>query len=147
MPAEPLLVEFEVATDPAHAFDLWAKRTALWWPKGHTMSGEPDIDIVFEGHQGGRIYERTGTGIEHDWGEVLIWQPPNRLRYLWHVFFDRSEATTVEVTFTATVTGETRVTIEQTGFESLGEAAQERRKRTAGAWEALITSYQQICAG
>lgn len=32
---------------------------------------------------------------------VLDWEPPNRLRFLWHLFFDPSEATEVELTFTA----------------------------------------------
>jgi hypothetical protein len=31
----------------------------------------------------------------HACGEVLAWEPPHRLVYLWHLMFDRSEATEV----------------------------------------------------
>ncbi len=34
---------------------------------------------------GGRIYERTPTGVEHEWGEVTVWEPPTRLGYRWHL--------------------------------------------------------------
>lgn len=34
------------------------------------MTGGPDLEIVMQGRVGGRIYERTAEGVEHDWGEV-----------------------------------------------------------------------------
>jgi uncharacterized protein YndB with AHSA1/START domain len=141
---EPLIVEFTVQTEPDRAFDLWAKRTSLWWPPGHRMASS-DSEIVFEGHPGGRIYERSSDGVEHGWGEVLEWEPPNRLRYLWHIFFDRSEATTVEVRFDAIGTDATTVTITQTGFERLGDAGPARREKTGSAWVAIAAPFVAIC--
>ncbi len=146
MAVEPLVVEFTVAATAERAFDLWANRTELWWPRGHTMSGEDQVSIIFEAEQGGRIYERASDGAEHEWGEVLRWDPPQRLTYLWHVFFDRSEATTVEVAFAQVGERETTVTITQTGFEALGAAGIERRQRTVNAWAALTGLYRQACA-
>ena len=67
----PLIVEFTVDAPCAHAFDVWANRPSLWWPKAHTVAGTDDVEIVFEGQPGGRIFERTGDGAEHDWGEVV----------------------------------------------------------------------------
>ena len=99
MMIEPLVVEFAVAAPASHAFDMWANRTSLWWPPGHTMSGTDDFEIVFEGRPGGRVYERSADGTEHEWGQVLDWEPPLRIRYMWHLFFDCAEATTVEVRF------------------------------------------------
>jgi uncharacterized protein YndB with AHSA1/START domain len=96
---EPLIVEFDVDTPAGHAFDLWTRRCAAWWPPRHTVSGDP-ASITFEPRPGGRIVERAANGDEHEWGEVLDWEPPVRLRYLWHLFFDRAEATEVEVSFT-----------------------------------------------
>ena len=101
---EPLVVEFDVRATPEHAFDVWTRRAALWWPRSHTLSGQPE-SIMFEPRPGGRVFERAANGVEHDWGEVLDWAPPTRVRYLWHLFFDRSEATEVELTFTTVPDG------------------------------------------
>jgi uncharacterized protein YndB with AHSA1/START domain len=95
---DPLELGFGVECPPERAFELWAELTTMWWPHGHSVSGEPGLTVTFEPRPGGRIYERTPAGEEHDWGEVLDWEPPHRLRYLWHLRFDRSDATEVEVT-------------------------------------------------
>lgn len=144
MSAEPLVVEFEVDAPPAQAFDLWTRRCATWWPSSHTVSGDPAA-IVFEPRSGGRIIERATDGTEHDWGTVLDWQPPTRLRYRWHLFFAPAEATEIEVTFTALRTG-TAVRLEQRGFERLGEAGPGRRARTDQAWAALAADFTRAAA-
>jgi uncharacterized protein YndB with AHSA1/START domain len=78
---DPLELSFGVDCPPERAFELWAERTSMWWPHGHSVSGEPGLTVAFEPRPGGRIYERTPAGEEHDWGEVLDWEPPRRLRY------------------------------------------------------------------
>src|SRR3954469_19561455 len=117
--SEPLEVAFTVACPPEHAFTVWAQRTSLWWPHGHSVSGEPGLTVTIEPRAGGRIYERTPAGVaddwggggvlgaaaEHDWGEVLVWEPPHRLAYLWHLRFDRADATEVEITFAPAAAG------------------------------------------
>jgi uncharacterized protein YndB with AHSA1/START domain len=99
MSAEPLVVEFEVGVAPRQAFETWTRRCATWWPPSHTMSGDPSA-IIFEPRAGGRIVEHGVDG-DHEWGEVLAWEPPDRLRCLWHPFFDRAEATELDITFRA----------------------------------------------
>ena len=96
---EPIRLSFEVACPAGHAFDVWTNRIGQWWPADHTASGETDTTVVLEGRAGGRIFERTATGIEHDWGEVTVWEPPTRLGYLWHLRRDRADATQVEIQF------------------------------------------------
>ena len=80
---QPLELEFAVACDAARALSLWAEQTTRWWPHGHSVSAEPGLTITFEPYAGGRIYERTTSGAEHDWGEVLTWDPRHRLVYLY----------------------------------------------------------------
>jgi uncharacterized protein YndB with AHSA1/START domain len=140
---EPLIVEFEVRAPIEHAFDMWANRCALWWPPSHTVSGDPQT-IVCEPHRGGRIFERAPDGAEHDWGEVLDWEPPTRLRYLWHLFFDRSEATEVEVTFSA-LDDRTGVRLAQHGWDRLGDVGAPRRTRTRQVWGSITPLYAQAC--
>lgn len=140
----PIVVEFEVACTPEHAFDLWTTRTALWWPRSHTLSQDPDLEVVFEPRPGGRIYEKGSDGVEHMWGEVTVWDRPHRVAYYWHIFFDRSEATDVTVTF-ARSDGGTLVTLFQDGFDSLGEeVGLPRRDRTEGAWAEVTGHYRSF---
>jgi uncharacterized protein YndB with AHSA1/START domain len=139
MMVEPLVVEFEVGVPPDQAFDTWTRRCATWWPASHTICREPAA-ITFEPHSGGRIVERAPDGAEHDWGTILDWEPPERLRYRWHLFFDPSEATEVEVTFIASDAG-TAVRLEQRGWERLGDAGPTRRDRTGQSWAAITARY------
>lgn len=138
----PLVVEFELQIPPEDAFELWVSRTALWWPPGHTMSGGPDA-VVFEPRPGGRIFEVARDGSQLPWGEVIAWEPPHRLRYWWHLFFSRDEATVVEVTFTARAGG-TAVKLVQTGWDALGDQGPPRRERTVAGWAAVTAPYRAI---
>jgi uncharacterized protein YndB with AHSA1/START domain len=138
------VIEFDVAVPPARAFDAWTQQCATWWPMSHTISGDPAA-ITFEPRTGGRIYERAPDGGEHEWGTVLDWQPPSRLRYLWHLFFEPSEATEVDVTFTARG-HRTAVRLEQRGWERLGEAGPPRRDRTRQAWATIAARFAAAVA-
>ncbi len=96
---EPIRLSFEVRCPPDHAFATWTERTSTWWPGSHTVSGAADLEVHFEARVGGRIFERTPSGEEHDWGEILAWEPPRRLAYLWHLKADPRDATEVEIRF------------------------------------------------
>jgi uncharacterized protein YndB with AHSA1/START domain len=139
---EPIEIEFTVSCSPAHAFYVWANKTSMWWPTGHSMSGDPDLVVTFEPAVGGRIFERTPSGAEHQWGEIIVWDPPTRLAYLWHLAVDRSDATDVEITFDPDPDG-TRVRIVHSGWERLGSRARERRHRNLGGWAGLLPHYQE----
>lgn len=134
-------LEFQVAATVERAFSVWTTKTSIWWPRSHTMGGDEHADLVFETHPGGRIFERTTSGDELDWGEVVAWDPPRRVSYLWHLFFDRSEATEVEVSFEPS-DGGTRVRIEQRGFDRLGDKGVPRQARTDQVWSQLIELYR-----
>ena len=140
---EPLELAFTVACPPAHAFALWAERTSLWWPKGHSVSADPGLTVTFEPRPGGRIYERTAAGEEHDWGEIVAWEPPHRLAYRWHLRQDAADATLVEIAF-APVDAGTAVTIVHSGWEHLGA---ERRERNERGWAGLLPHFVAACTG
>jgi uncharacterized protein YndB with AHSA1/START domain len=142
---EPLQRSFEVECPVERAFELWSRRMSVLWPRGHSVSADPGITVIFEPRAGGRIFERTPAGEEHDWGEVLVWEQPRRLVYLWHLRFDRSDATEVEVSFEPAGEG-TEVTIVHRGRERLGAVAEERRERNRRGWGGLAEHYRAACA-
>jgi hypothetical protein len=71
----PLTMSFDVACSPDHAFEVWTAGIGTWWPPAHTVTGQADL-VVLQGGVGGRIYERTADGVEHDWGEVTVQSHP-----------------------------------------------------------------------
>jgi uncharacterized protein YndB with AHSA1/START domain len=140
--SEPLTMSFDVACSPEHAFTVWTSKLSTWWPSDHTVSGQSGLEIVLRSGVGGRIYERTVEGVEHDWGAVTIWEPPTRLAYEWYLRQDRADATEVEIRFRAQGDGTTRVEIEHRGWERLGAVGEERRARNRGGWESLLPHFR-----
>jgi len=136
---EPLHLEVELACPADHAFRVWTERFAQWWPRGHTMSGDPDA-IVFEPWLGGRIYERA-AGREIDWGEVTAWAPPRSFSYLWRLRRDRRDATEVTVTIVALDEGSSRLEIVHRGWERLGAGGPGWRDANANGWAGLLPHY------
>jgi uncharacterized protein YndB with AHSA1/START domain len=136
---DPLVMEFEVRASTEHAFRVWTRSAGLWWPRGHTVSGDPD-SIVFEPGVGGRIVERGRDGSEHQWGEITDWDEPHAVGFTWVHVFDRSQATHVRLTFVPDGSA-TRVRLEHTGFAALGEAGAVRRARTNSAWGAVTSAF------
>jgi Activator of Hsp90 ATPase homolog 1-like protein len=137
----PLRISFDVACPAEHAFRVWTSGIGTWWPPDHTVSGGPE-HIVLTSGVGGRIYERSADGAEHEWGEVTVWQPPTRLVYLWYLGRDRADATEVEIRFHPEG-GNTRVDIEHRGWERAGEPWRDRNRI---GWQTLLPHYQKEIA-
>ncbi len=143
-PVEPLRAALKVACAPDDAFAVWTQRFSLWWPTDHTVTGDPVL-VALEPRLGGRIYERGADGTEHEWGEITVWEPPERLGYLWHLMRDRGDATDVEITFRSSGSG-TRVEIEHRGWERLGADADLWRERNQTGWSTLLPHYVKAVA-
>ena len=133
---QPIKVSFTVACSPEHAFDTWTERATSWWPPEHTVSHERGARIVFEPRAGGRIFERTATGREIEWGQIVEWDRPHRLRHLWHI------ATGVEIVFRALPDASTHVEIEHGGWDRLGDVGQRWRNANVAGWDGVLPSYQ-----
>ena len=139
----PLKISFDVGCSAEHAFSVWTSRIDTWWPSDHTVSGQAEV-VVLEGGVGGRIFERTSDGVEHDWGEVTLWDPPTQLAYLWHLGADRTAATEVEIRFVAQGAATTRIEIEHRGWEQLGKAADQWRDRNRAGWDTLLPHFLAV---
>jgi hypothetical protein len=131
-------VSFDVACSVEHAFTTWTTRIATWWPSDHTVCGG---EVVLEPGPGGRIFERSTDGTEHDWGRITVWEPPSLLAYSWHLGGVAERATDVEIRFLLREDASTRVEIEHCGWEGLGESAGLWRQRNQIGWDSLIPHY------
>jgi len=139
---DPLRIEFDVECSPDHAFETWTRKATSWWPPEHTVSHERGARIVFEPRVRGRIFERTPDGKEIDWGEIVEWDPPRRLRYRWHIATDPQHATDVVIEFRQAPHG-TRVEIEHGGWDRLGDIGQAWRDANQAGWDGVLPSYAE----
>ncbi len=110
------------------------------------MTAEPGLQVVFQAGKGGRIFERTPAGVEVDWGEITVWEPPRRLGYLWHIRADRADATEVEINFTDQGDATTRVDIEHRGWERLGARGPGWRDANQAGWNGVLPLYTAACS-
>jgi uncharacterized protein YndB with AHSA1/START domain len=138
---EPIRLSFEVGCPADRAFEIWTADIDRWWPADHTVTGSDDLLVVLEPRRGGRIFERTPAGVEHDWGQVTVWEPPDRLAYSWHLRADRADATEVEIRFADAGEGRTRIDIEHRGWEALGARGEAARNGNHAGWATLLPSY------
>lgn len=102
--------QIDVAVPPERAFRAFTEHVGIWWPPGHRVAREADAVLRIEGSEGGRFFERTTAGREIEYGRVLSWEPPSRLRLAWYLGSDREHATEVEVRFVP-IDGGTRVEV------------------------------------
>ena len=96
---EPIVRRFDLACDPEEAFALYTERIGDWWPMGFTASGDDLAAVVMEGHPGGRVFERSTSGDETDWGRVDAWVPGARLVHTFTLAQDAAHPTEVEAAF------------------------------------------------
>jgi uncharacterized protein YndB with AHSA1/START domain len=130
-----------VARPPEVAFRVFTEGLTSWWPaRTHSVGRERVDTIVLEGHVGGRFYERLDDGTEHEWGEITTWDPPGRLGMTWHAGRGPETAQQLEIRFVAEGDG-TRVELEQTGWEVLGDEAEATRANYASGWTGVLGQY------
>ena len=141
-----LKMSFEVACSAEHAFRTWTAEIGTWWPSDHTVTGEADLRIVIQGRVGGRIYERTADGVEHDWGEVTVWGPPRN----WAICGTCAKTARMLLRSTSALSPwaptRTRVQIEHSGWERLGAVGEERRAKNLVGWETLLPHFRAAVA-
>ena len=148
MSEDPLRMSFDVDCSVEHAFEVWTSGIGTWWPPDHTASGRAQL-VVLESGVGGRIYERSPDGVEHDWGTVTVWDPPAQVSYLWHLGRDPAHAGEVDVRFQARADGVTEVEIEHRGWQRLGDsgdAALAWRRRNLDGWQTVTPHFRAAIA-
>jgi uncharacterized protein YndB with AHSA1/START domain len=141
MTAPPVLRSVAVAVDAERAFEVFTRRIGDWWPLAqYGCFGEETDGVAFEG---ARLVERSKSGGEAVWGEILAWEPPFRIAFTWHPGAeDGAPMTEVEVRFRPQG-GSTTVELEHTGWERLGEGWEESRSQYENGWPAVLDLFAQ----
>lgn len=109
-----------VRSDLRHTFDVFVRTLSAWWPVQPMSFGQDRVrGVTFEHWLGGRVYETWDDGTVRVWGELLVWQPPNRFSMTWN---STPVPTEVELSFTALGPALTRVAVEHRGWQALTDA-------------------------
>lgn len=146
----PILKTITVAIPPARAFDIFAKETRSWWPLDKhsvsAMSGNVAKSVDIEPHVGGSVTETKDDGSTTLWGTVTGWKPGQEFAMNWHIGNPPEQATKLKVRFEAEGKG-TRVTLEHSGWEALGDKAADNRAGYDGGWVNVFeTAFAKGCA-
>ncbi len=117
-----VIVALRVGVSPDVAFTAFTRDIGRWW-KSHPLfqlSHQGDGVLRFDpAGPGGRLVTRFDDGKEWEVGAVHHWLPGDRLTFGWRLpSFRADQATEVDVRFEA-VGGETRVTVEHRGWDSI----------------------------
>lgn len=140
--------EVNVRTSPERAFDRFTAGMGDWWPLGSCHFGvAAAVTIVMEPHPGGRWYERGEDGCESPWGETLVFEPSERVVLSWRVGpdwkYDPAVRTEIEVRFSSTSGGGSRVQLEHRCVDQIGDDAQRLQATFDGeeGWTDLLRRF------
>lgn len=145
----PVRKSITVRASVERSFRVFTDEFDSWWPRSHHIGKVPMKKAIVEGRAGGRCYTEQTDGSECDWGTVLVWEPPHRFVLAWQIDHtwgyqpDLAKSSEVEVTFTATDDGGTRVDLEHRGFHRMGAGGDAMRVAVGseGGWGSLLQMF------
>jgi uncharacterized protein YndB with AHSA1/START domain len=131
------------------AFRVFTDDFDSWWPRTHHIGKSPMKKGIVEGKAGGRCYTQQVDGTDCDWGRVLAWEPPHRVVLAWQITPewgyqpDLAQSSEVEIRFTPTDDGGTRVDLEHRYLDRHGAGAASMRTAvdSEGGWGGLLKLY------
>lgn len=135
---EPVVKRITVPGDVADVFELFTERLGEWWPMAsHSVAGDEVVDVQLDANVGGRMYEVTGDGEQHEWGLVLQWEQDRRVVLDWYPGLSLAETTRLELSFLP-LGDRTEVTLIHDGWEARGEEALQRRAEYDSGWGVVL---------
>lgn len=141
MTLPPIRRSVSVSWDQDAAFRRFTADFGAWWPsRSHSIGGERVRRVAFEPRVGGRIFEEHGDGRRFQWGEILPWEPPQRVKFTWHPAREPATAQDVLVEFVPEGTG-TRVELTAGGWERWGESASRAHRGYDVGWAYILNVW------
>ena len=139
--------EVVVDATPEEAFAIFTDEIGLWWRRDtpYWNDRERGLSVRLEPYVGGRFLEiydlDTGTGFEV--GRVTAWEPGARVALTWtQANWPDGVFTDIEITFAPAEEG-TRVRLEQSGFERLGDDATDLLAGYSSGWREVLGWFTQ----
>lgn len=144
-----------VRANAARAFEVFTHEFDSWWPRTHHIGSSPMKRAIIEGRVGGRCYSEQQDGTECPWGQILVWEPPQRFVMAWQVSPswqfepDLAKCSEVELRFTPVDDGTTFVELEHRHFERHGSGFEEMIETTGkpGGWGTLLELFRDRAEG
>ena len=131
----PIRQSVLVRASRPHVFDVFTATIGAWWPVTPFSAGQASVrSVTMEPRQGGRVYETWADGTEVDWGDLLVWEPPERFVMTWRC---TSAVTEVELRFAELGPSLTRVALEHRGWERLGAVDDDY----VAGWARVLASF------
>jgi uncharacterized protein YndB with AHSA1/START domain len=153
------MVALRVPATPRRAFEAFTADIGLWWRPNPLFAFTPREAGVLSFDPGpeGRLIETRAGGKVFEVGRIRVWDPPSRLVFGWRqAAFAEGQDTEVEVRFdpVGQGAGETRVTVEHRGWDSVPAAHVARHgfpdtvflRRHAEWWQALLSAVKAFMA-
>jgi uncharacterized protein YndB with AHSA1/START domain len=135
----PVVKKATVPLGPQAAFDRFTRDIGRWWPAAtHSLSRDPAAKVSMQPGVDGLLVEETPGGQRHVWGSITRWAPPDELAFTWHVGREPDTAQLIELRFQEVDDGQTLVTLTHSGWEQLGDRAEEVRKSYDQGWETVF---------
>jgi len=141
MTLPPIRRSVSVSWDQDAAFRRFTAEFGAWWPsRSHSIGGARVRRVAFEPRVGGRIFEEHGDGRRFQWGEIVLWEPPQRVKFTWHPAREPATAQDVLVEFVAEGTG-TRVELTASGWERWGENVSRAHRGYGVGWAYILNVW------
>lgn len=134
------------------AFALFTERFGDFKPREHNLLAVPIAETVFEPRVGGHIYDRGADGSVCRWARILVYEPPHRVVFSWHIGptwqleSNPSKTSEVEVRFTAESVQTTRVELEHRHLDRHGPGWQALADGVDGdaGWPLYMDRYSHL---
>jgi uncharacterized protein YndB with AHSA1/START domain len=141
MTDKPLVKTITVPWPVERAFERFTKEIGTWWPLDtHSVFPDENSTVTMPERPGDEIVETNPGGETGVWGTMLAFEAPGLVRFTWHPGRGPETAQEVEVKFTADGDG-TRVELTHTGWDVLGEKAEETRSGYDSGWDFVLGRY------
>jgi hypothetical protein len=132
--------EYRLRCSAGQAFAAYAGRIAEWWDPRYTANAETLEAVTIEPRFGGRVYGTHSDVGEHDWGEVVVWEPGRRLVHTFTLAQDPRQPTEVAVEFVAGAEGGCTVRFAHGGWTDANADARAK----FGDWPVMLDRFAAV---